>query len=346
MRIAPLAIAGLLGACALKDLTDPPNWDLQLNVPTKSTTISVGTMLPTGVSIIADSSAFTVSVGSTSFNRLLGPVCAECVPLNGLTAPKPAFSFSANNATNLPSDVSTATLTAGTIAIVIQNGFGFDPINVAGAATPGTLVTIATDANNRQLAKDSVNGATTSLAANGTLNRTLTLSAGALKGPITITSTVNSPAGSATLINTAQQLTVTGTPQSITVSGAQVTVTNKNVSTSATEFDLSDLDSAIRDRLAGGKLLMSINNPFAVAGTLTVRFQGGTANVTKTLALATGTTTPTVEFTQSEIRSMTGNKLALTITGPVSSSAPIAVAPRDKISVTTRLELTITTEAK
>lgn len=343
-HVAVVAIAGTLGACAISDLTNPPNWDLRINIPSKTTSIGVGSMLPAGVTIATDSNSFRVTVAASAVIRDLASSCAACVPLNGLTAPKPAFTFTATNTTVLPADISTATLASGTIALAIVNGFGFDPINVAGAATAGTLVITATDANNRQLAKDSINGATTSLAANSTLNRTLTLAAGSLRGPITISASVNSPAGGSILVNTAQVLRVTGTPQNIAVSSAAVTITNKTISTSATELDLSDLDDAFRDRLLGGQIKLTITNPFSVAGNLAVRFQGTGVDFTKSLALAAGNSAPTITLSQTEIRSLTGKVVSLTITGPVTSATAVTVAPKDKVTVVTRIEVTITTE--
>ncbi|MBX9929158.1 MAG: hypothetical protein K2X99_09625 [Gemmatimonadaceae bacterium] len=338
--LATVAAAGLLGACALQDLTDPPNWDLGLNIPAKSTTIAVSTMLPTGVSMSSDNAAFIVSVSSANVMRTLAQVCTDCGPLNGLSAAKPAFNFSANTTTALPSDVTTATLASGTLAIAIQNGFGFDPLGAAGA-----MVITVTDANNRQLAKDSISGAGV-IPASSTINRTMTLAAGSLRGPLTITATVNSPAGAAVTINTAQQITVTGTPQNIRIADATVAVSNKTISTSATELDLSDIDSAIRDRLLGGKLLLAINNPFAVSGNLSLRLQGGSANILKSLALTGGISSPSIEFTQSEIRALMGNKINLTISGPVNSAAPISVNPSQQVKVDTRMELTVSTESK
>lgn len=336
-----LALAVVISGCAIKDLTSVPEWDLRFNIPTQSTTISVGTMLPSGVSIKSDSTAFLVSVSGTSFNRVLSTVCATCVPLNGLVVPKPAFSFTANNTTALPSDVASATLASGTIAVTVQNGMTFDPISITGAATQGHLLIVVTDAANRQLARDSVNGATTTLAAGSTLNRTLTLAAGPITGPLTVTATLNSPAGGNVTMDVSRSVTVTGTPQNIAVSGAAVTVSNKNINTSNMSFDLSGLDASIADRMAGAIVQLAITNPFAVTGNLTVRLVASGVNITKTVALATGSSSPTISLTAAEARSIAGKNVSVSITGPVSASAPITVAPRDKVTVNTRIEATI-----
>lgn len=340
-HFALVALAAIASGCALQDLTDVPAWDLRFNIPSQSTSISVGTMLPSGVSIKSDSTAFLVSVNGTSFNRVLSTVCAACVPLNGLSVPKPAFNFTANSTTALPSDVTSATLAGGTIAVAVQNGLTFDPIAIAGAATQGHLLIVVTDAANRQLARDSVNGATTTLAAGATLNRTLTLAPGALTGPLTVTATLNSPAGGNVTMDVSRSVTVTGTPQNIAVSGASVSVTNKTISSSNLSFDLSGLDASISDRMAGAIVQLTITNPFAVTGTMTVRLTAPGVSITKTVALATGTSSPTITLTANEARSIAGKNVSVSITGPVSASAPISVAPRDKVTVNTRIEATI-----
>lgn len=344
-KMAPLAAVLLVGACAVMDLTDPPDWDLRLNIPSETITIGVGTFLPSGVTIAPDSSSFRLTVPVTTVSQTLGTACSSCVPSNGATVPKPAFNVAQTSTSTLPADVTTATLASGTIALSIVNGFGFDPLAVAGAATSGTLVIVVTDANNRQLAKDSLNGATTSMAAGSTLNRTLTLSPGPIRGPISIASTLVSPVGGPVLINTAQTFSVTGTPTNIAVSNASVTVTNKNVS-SSTELDLRELDSEVRERLQNAKLLLTVANPFGVTGNLTVRLQADQAILFKSFALANGTSTPSLEFTKEEARALTSRLVFLTISGPVSSATPVTAGPRDKVNVVTRLEVTMSTEEK
>jgi hypothetical protein len=345
-RLAVLGVAALVGGCAVMDLTDPPSWDLRINIPSKTTSISVGTFLPAGVTIPPDSSTFRVTIAPTTVRQTLGEACGGCTGANGLVIPKPAFTSTQSTSTALPGDVGSAALASGSIAIAIANGFGFDPLAVAGAATSGTMVITVTDGAGRQLAKDSLNGATSSLAGGTTVNRTLALAPGTLRGPITISSTLASPAGGPVTINTAQTFAVTGTLANVAVSSASVTVTNKTVSSSATELDLRDLDSEIRDRLQSAKLLLTVTNPFGVTGALTVRLQGATTNISKALTLATGNSAPTIEFTKSEARSLVGQLLNVTITGPVSAATAVTAAPRDKVSVASRLEITISTESK
>lgn len=341
--LLPAAPPLLAGGCAAADLTDMPNWDVALNVPVKGTAIAVATLLPTGVTVRQDSAAFTVTVGGTSLSRTLGQVCPECNALNGTTAPRPAFTFSAVSTTALPADLASATLAGGAISVTVLNGFGFDPL---GGSAAGALVLTVTDGANRVLARDSLNGATFAVPAAGVVNRTLTLAPGAVRGPLTVTAAVASPAGTPVVINTAQAFSVLGTPQGIAVSDASVTVAAKTINTGASAFDLSGLDEGIRNRLLGGTMRLAVTNPFGVTGNLTLAITGPGVAISKPLALATGTSAPSITFSQQELRAMAGQNLALTLSGPVSAAAAVRVAPRDRAAVTARLELTLSTEAR
>jgi hypothetical protein len=167
-----------------------------------------------------------------------------------------------------------------------------------------------------------------------------------VRGPLTVAATVTSPQGAPVVINTAQALTILGTLQDVAVSDASVTVAAKAINTSASTFDLSGIDATIRDRLLGGALRLSVANPFGVTGALSLTLAGGGVTVTKPLALAAGTSTPSIAFSQQELTSMAGKNLALTLTGPVSASAAVRVTPRDRVTVGARLEITMSTEAK
>ena len=337
-----LAVPALAAGCALKDLTSAPKWDIRFNFPTTNSTIGVSSMLPNGVTIAGAN--FAVTVNPVTVTQTLGQACPSCVPLNGQSAPKPAFTFTQANTTALPTDVVSASLATGTLSVNIANGFGFDPLNVAGATSSGTLVITVTDGAGKQVAKDSVNGATTSLPANGTLVRTLTLATGTTKGPLSLSATVNSPAGGNVTINTAQVLTVTATPQNITASSAQVNITNKAVNSAGSGIDLSSVNSDIRARLGASTVYVTIANPFGVTGTMNAQFISSSANFTKPVALTAGTSTQTIALTASETQSITGSNVTINFTGTVTSATPVTVSPADQVVVTPRIEVSISTE--
>ena len=134
---------------------------------------------------------------------------------------------------------------------------------------------------------------------------------------------------------------MTATPTNLRVASANVAVANRSV-TSSTTIDLADIDSTITNRVTGGALLLSMTNPFNVAGTLQVRLTTGATTVTKSVALTSGSSSPSVTFTQSELRSLLGRVVTLTFSGAVSStSGTVNVSPKQAVVVTSRLDLSL-----
>lgn len=340
---ALVTLVTLLGGCAAADLTDAPSWDVALNFPVKGTSLPVATLLPTRVALRPDSSVFDVTVDGTTATRTLGAVCPACNALNGTTAPRPALSFTTSGGTVLPSDLVSATVAGGNLLLTILNGFTFDPL---GGSPAAALVITVTDGANRVVARDSLSGASFAIPARRPTQRTIPLTPGAIRGPLTVTTAITSPVGGPAAINIDEAFTVLGTVQNLAVSDATVNVTAKAVTTGASAFDLSGLDEGIRDRLLGGSLRLVVTNPFGVTGTLTLTLTGGGVTITKPLALAAGASSPSLTFSQQEMRSMVGRNLTLTLAGPVSATTPVRIAPRDRASVSARLELSLSTEPR
>src|SRR5438045_3814213 len=126
----------LVAACDIP--THAPNWDMTWNVPSKSTSLSVSAILPNGVSVTPNGSAFQVNVAPVTITRTLGADCPACAAANGKTVAKPAFTSSGNGSTTLPAGLTSATLIGDTLIVTITNGLNFDPIRPGGGAT-GTL---------------------------------------------------------------------------------------------------------------------------------------------------------------------------------------------------------------
>jgi hypothetical protein len=203
--------------------------------------------------------------------------------------------------------------------------------------------------------RDSVNGETTPFPAGSQLTRTIALTTGTATGSFTIDVTVNSPAGDHNefinangTVNVAATLDDNANPPQPTLRVASVTmnVVNRNM-TSATgdSLPLDGLDESITDHVVSGELKMSITNPFDVTGNVNVSFgYAPSLAVTKTIAMPAGVDQErSVTLDQSEIRTLLGKKVGLTIGGDVNSSAPITVTPKQFISVSNRMNLIIHT---
>ena len=76
---------------------------------------------------------------------------------------------------------------------------------------------------------------------------------------------------------------------------------------------------------------------------MTLTLSGGSAGpITKQVTVGAGTTTQRIEFTESELQSLLGNNITLTIQGPVSGTATgnvVTVTPNQQVSIATVLDL-------
>src|SRR4051812_35158537 len=269
LRACSAAILVSVTACDLPtSIPDVPTVEQRWIVPAQTTRISVNNLIPSGVTILPDSSGFNISASAASVTRLLSQDCSACVALNGLTAPKPAFVATASATTSLPPELTAATAIGGSLQVQIKNNYTFDPLRpnpTIGSPNGYAIVTVSNGAN--VIGRDSVNGATTTLAAGTTLTRTIPL-LGSITGaqPLTIAMSMTSPQGEARLIDASKTLVVTSTPSGLTVANVSVTVTNRAVTSSA-NFDLSQVDGSLGTHADSGALIIAIANPFTVAGT-------------------------------------------------------------------------------
>lgn len=338
--LATPLVAGL-GACDFP--TELPKWDTIWVVPGEATTIAVSRLLPGSVQVVPGGTAFVLSLPSVNFSRTLGEICSACSAAQGLTVPKPAFTATLVDSIALPANVLSARLTGGEIGLRLSHTFSFDPIRPSATARGYVVVTVtsSTATGSVTLARDSIAGETTAFAPGTTLARTLSLATATINRPVTITVRVFSPAGDPVTINTSQGFSVTATPTQVQISEAQVRVANQSVSAQQVQLDL-DIDRGIADRVKGGALLLDMQNPFSVSGTLTLTFSTPNAVVRKQVQLQPGSNTTRVPFNEPEIRSILRDKpVQFAATGNLSAPASgTAVRPSQVVTIRSRLEVT------
>lgn len=374
-EVGILALA-MLSACAIP--TEAPNWDMQWNLPINSTELDIDLTditLPAGIQIdstlIAGSSpaaytrtAFTAVVQSVpAITRTLGAQCPTCP--SG-TAPKPAFTAPVSSTTVSLTSGSTlvsATLAAGSqIVVVLNNGFGFDPINPPGG-TPGNI-TVAVNNGAATLGTLTLVGPTNAIPAGQSRTFTIPL-VGTINAtqPITVTMTMDSPAGSPTqpvAMSPTQTFTVSSTP-TIKVSTATVNMASAPIDPTTTEMDLSDMDD-IGQRVENstttqGAMILTVTNPFAITTNATMVFAGTRqlegcegsgctvpmTPITKPLNLpAGGTATPatvTINFTGAELRELLGANMISTLSGSTGAGTLTNVVPTSKVTIAARMRI-------
>jgi hypothetical protein len=360
-----LALAALVAACAIP--TDAPNWDVIWNLPLPDSgqTIAVANFLPSGVTVAgtAPTQVFRAVVDTApSISRSLGIQCPACP---SATAQKD--SFSAPLATDTISLTADSTLKSGTLAVSSQialqviNGFTFDPIRPPGG-NPGQ-VTFTVHNGIATLGVLTLSGTTSAIPASATSSFVVPLSGTFdLSSPITVTMTMDSPAGSAAqpvTMNANQLFRVNSTP-TIDIAQATVTIASQVLSPTSTSQDLSsgplgELETRIDTSSAGdqGSMFLQIANPLTVGanGTLTItgtKYDTLTDSpvaftpVVKPLIIPSGgSSTPIVvriDFTGKELQRIMGSNATFTITG-TTGSGTTALTPTTEIQIFTRIQV-------
>lgn len=335
------ALLPLLAACGLP--TEIPQLDQRWITPAQTTVIGVARLLPAGVQVVPDSSAFAVDLPPVTITRTLGADCSACATANGTTVPKPAFVVNASASTPLPPNIVSATLSGGTLSIAVQNSYPFDPLRPSATARGYVVITVTN--GTQVIGRDSVNGATVALPSGGSLTRAIPL-AGPVSSasPVVIAVKMDSPAGDAVQMDASRLLVVNATPSNLRVASAVVDVFNRQI-TSTAHIDLSDVDESIRTHLTGGALRLAIDNPFSIGGTMTVQFTApGVTTVLRTLSLGAGVTNISLPLSQSELQSLMGHDVGISYDGLVTgTTGPLTVTPRQVLTVRSRLDLTLHT---
>lgn len=337
-----LVLLALTAACDVP--TELPKWDTTFVVQAENISLAVTQILPNSVTPANNNSAFQVSLSPSTFSRDLASLCAACVPLNGLTAPKPAFSQTFGTTIALPSQVESAQLTGGSVIVSMSHNFSFDPLRPSATARGSLAITVRSGST--IIGTATVVGTTTAFPPNTPLTVTIPLTAGLVQQALSVDVTVDSPQGDNTQMNTNARITATAAPTAVTVSSAQVAVVNKPVTTAPVTLDLTNIDEFVADHVQRGALLLTITNPFAVTGNLTLTMTGGTRTITKPVAVTPGTSTVEVPFDQSELQAILGHAITLTIAGQVSAGSPVQVLPTQSVSVISKLKLVIGAEAE
>lgn len=297
---AALVAVGAAAACDLP--TEAPIIEQRWVLPVEETTIGIADLLPASVEDRGD--AFRVTLDGAVTSTTLGAACGGCAAANGSTVPKPAFSTTLAVSEALPDRVTAVELAGAQIPLVIQNGFGFDPIRPGGA--PGSMtIVVRSGATGPVLGQIALDGATTSIPAGGTVTRTLTLT-GTVTGSIRIEVALESPAGDPVTINTAQTFTVRTQSTVVDVPAVSATVAGESLTIDPVELDTEDIESDITERIVEGGIRLEVENPFGVVvdGTILIDFPGG--RIGKSLTIPGGSSTQTVSYTGDELRSFIG----------------------------------------
>jgi hypothetical protein len=239
--------------------TEPPVLEQRWILPVDEATMSVDELLPTAVAVNGD--AWDVSVDPIATGETLGTLCPACAPLDGLTAPVPAFHNAFSALQGLPADVLSAEVTGGSVHLTITNGLSFDPLEGGGTVT----ISISDDETGTLLGQVVLDGATDELVPGTATPVTLPLSAGTVTGGLRATTDVDAPGGMISEIDTSDQIHVDVAVLSLLVGSVTVDVQARSVSLDEKALDLEDIDEDIAAHIMSGAVILDVDNPFGVS---------------------------------------------------------------------------------
>lgn len=340
-RIALVLVMTGLGACEFP--TEPPRWDTTWQVPVESIVVGAAELLPPGVEVSPDSTAFTTETPEASIRVSLAELCTLCVVFDGIRTPKPEFGDTQTTSTTLPSELVAATLAGGSFDAVMGHSFNFDPLRPgSGAGAPTGYIVFRVTSNGAVVAYDSISGDDTAFPPGTTLTPDLTVQPVQVAGSIDLEVLIYSPEGDSVTVESSDTAGVTLNPSTIQI--AQVTIDAASITIDPVDatMDFSGVESTAIDHVQAGALLLAVDNPWDVTGVMDVTFQPPTPSIQRTFTLDPGSYQERIEFSASEIRSMlSAGEVGVRATGTVSSSGTLTLTPMDRLQVDGALELVV-----
>lgn len=343
-RASLLSGVVLLAATGCDVPTELPRWDTRWVVPGERTRIGSDAFLPDGVTLAGDGTAFLVELERVLDGRSLGELCELCVPLDGTTAPKPAFESSFSNVLPVPPDIEEALMEEGRLVVRLENGFNFDPIRPG--ADPGSLGIEVREGgpDGRLLADTVVSGVDEDFPPGSVRSVSLALAPGPVLESLVVALSIDSPEGDPVEIRADDRLEAHFRPDPLRVVEALIRTAGTAVTLESSDLGVEGLDARLVDRVTGGAAEVEVANPFDLTVDLTLRIHGPeTPDLVRTITVAPGTTTTRLDFTGEELRSFLGRPGVVLEGGGVvrADAPPTRITPTDEVRLRVDLDLTL-----
>jgi hypothetical protein len=342
----PLAAValGLLAACDLP--TAAPKWDTSWQVPVSEDSVTIGQLLPGGVTTTGV--LFNVAVQKDSVAASLGSMCAGCGAVHGTTAALPGFTFTLFVEDSVPQNVVQVTPAAGTsYAYQVQNDLSFDPLRPEPGVF-GTLIIGLVDPDSNVIAVDTVLGQNVTVAPGTTLSRTMPMANLPVGGPFQLAARVIVPAGATVPIDTSSRLVIRSNQDSVGLSSVRVVVDSLSIVSISKELDLTGIVGEFESSIQSADIKITIRNPMSVGGAVQLNFLDGLgADILppKSFVLSPGDTEQMIGLTQAGILDLIEyGTVNLRITGVVAGTLGASVAeihPDDVAELKSRVFVTV-----
>ncbi len=342
VRRSLIALA-LLGLAACDLPTDTPHWDQLWVVPVDGIRVNAVELLPSTVSVNADSTVFITETPQASIQLSLAQLCPECGVQDGLKTSKPEFSHTVTTNTTLPAELVSAKLAGGSFQATMEHSFNFDPLRPsADPGAPRGYLVVRVTSNGSVVAYDSISGNDVAFPGGTPLSPNLQIQPVDVSSSLDMEVFVYSPQGDSVTIQASDTAGVTLSPSTVEISEVTIDGTTISIDPVNTSMDFGDLDSVALERIQSGALLLDVSNPFPVTGTLDLTFQGLAPQIHRTLPLQQGSYQERLEFSADEIRSIIqAGTVDVWATGTVGSDGDITLTPDQELSVDSELELVV-----
>lgn len=343
LRGVVVLLAAGLAACEFP--TEPPVWNQTWIVPVERVEIGVTELLPAGVTLNGDSTAFVAETPAASVSLSLAELCGTpCVLAAGLRAPKPEFSDTLTTETRLPDDLVSAMLSDGSFDATIGHSFSFDPLRPSSepSAERGHIVVRITSAGN-VIASDSIDGAEQAFPESVTLTPSLPVQPVQVSDTVVIEVALFSPEGDSTTISVSDTAGLTFAPATVEIAEVTVVASDLAVDSVNTTMTFGGIDSTALDRVQSGALRFDVRNPFAVTGTLDMSFSGGFPTIRHRLDIREGDHEERLDFSGDEVREIlrSDNVQVLTSGQVAAADGTITVAPPDVMILDSEFEIVV-----
>ncbi|HSH44684.1 MAG TPA: hypothetical protein VK966_02450, partial [Longimicrobiales bacterium] len=331
-----------LAACDVP--TEPPMWDQTWVLPGETVDVGVAELLPPGVDVTPDSSAFAVDLAGFEVAWTVAELCDVCVALDGTVSPKPAFTDTFTTSVDLPDDLISARLVGDAFDLRLSHQLSFDPLRPSSDPTAdrGHIVVEVTSGG-ATVARDSISGHDVPFPADSVLTPDLTIVETDLTGDLDVAIVVYSPAGDPVTINTSEEISIQLVGDPIFVTQAVVAAGSITLPGSTSSLDLGEVDTTILDRIQSGGLRIGVEDPFGLAGELVLDFQTRAGVIRKVVELVPGETRVDVQFTGDELQQLLEDgEVEVTTSGSVAApDGTLTVTPRQTLVLDFDFELVI-----
>jgi hypothetical protein len=335
-----LGAALIVAACDLPSET--PRWEQTWVVPAAAVSLGVADLLPAGVGLTDDGTAFTATSSPIALAATLGELCPPCAAADGMTVPKPAFTVTLTETATLHQDLVSAALAGGSVEITLEHTFSFDPLRPAGPTGPRGYVLLVLTSEGAVVARDSISGEDRAFPPHLPLRSTLPVEPVTVSNELVLEVRIHSPAGDPTVIRSSDRLTVAVPPAEVRIARATIRATGLQVAPTRTTLGF-DVDPGMLDRIRSGALRLSVRNPWDVTGRLDVRFELDDRAIERSIGIQPGSFTRRLELTGQELRDLLGaSTLELVTAGQVTAAGgTLVVTPDQELVLETDLELVI-----